>query len=338
MKFYSQFFTLLLILIIITGCGASHRVEAPPRHLRTETYYDQSKKSLKSIEITNPSINGRHLTVDILEHYGVPEYKYDIIEKKSRYRKDPSLIGIINLVNPLAYLIAIGTGKMKAIYSKSNPPFGTFGKWNSREIKKNYQATGKNNILNKMAFRNYNIIATLSGYNTEAKRKVHLKETLISNKGHVNINMGEFAEKLPERPDSLQVNVTTQTKLGNVERNISFSADQLVSMNLSSKTWEQNERERSLPVDIRQDMYAKSLLKALKSEKYEEAVLYSEKLQNLGIDLPGSFNFFHGKSLFKIGRFKDAYPKLVSYTKKAGRNGRYYKQALEILNEVNKKM
>lgn len=338
MNCYSQFFTLLLILFIITGCGASHRVEAPPRHVRTETYYDQSKKSLKSIAITNPSVNGRHLTLEILEQYGVPEYKYDIIEKKSRYSKDPSLIGIINLVNPLAYIIAIGTGNMKAIYNKNSPPFGTFGTWNAREIKKNYQPTGENKILNKKAFRNYNIIATLSGDNTETQKKVYLQETLTSNKGDVSINMGELAEKLPERPDSLHVKVTTQTIRGNVEKNIAFSAEQLASMDLSSRTWEQNERERSLPVDIRQDMYAKSLLKALKSEKYEEAVLYSEKLLNLGIALPGSFNFFYGKSLFKIGRFKDAYPKLVSYTKTAGRDGRYYKQALEILTEVNKQI
>lgn len=101
-----------------------------------------------------------------------------------------------------------------------------------------------------------------------------------------------------------------------------------------AKLKQQEGRDSALPAEVRRDKYMVALTAHLKNERFEEALVYFDRLQRLGVKLSPSFNFFYGESLLRTGDPDGAISKLYAYISEAGSGGQYYKRALELVNEA----
>jgi hypothetical protein len=93
-------------------------------------------------------------------------------------------------------------------------------------------------------------------------------------------------------------------------------------------------RDQVLPLGIKKDKYMLTLTKYLKNKRYEESLFYFELLDRLNVELSPSFDHFWGEALLRTNQPKAAIDKLYSYINKAGAQGKYYTQALELTNEA----
>jgi hypothetical protein len=93
-------------------------------------------------------------------------------------------------------------------------------------------------------------------------------------------------------------------------------------------------RDQVLPLGIKKDKYMLTLTKYLKNKQYQESLLYFELLDRLDVELSPSFDHFWGEALLRTNQPKEAIDKLYSYINKAGPEGNYYTQALELTNEA----
>jgi hypothetical protein len=93
-------------------------------------------------------------------------------------------------------------------------------------------------------------------------------------------------------------------------------------------------RDQVLPLGIKKDKYMLTLTKYLKNKRYEESLFYFELLDRLNVELSPSFDHFWGEALLRTNQPKAAIDKLYSYINKAGPEGKYYTQALELTNEA----
>ena len=96
-------------------------------------------------------------------------------------------------------------------------------------------------------------------------------------------------------------------------------------------------QDDDLPVEIQADLIMKSAKKNMVAEKWDATVMDFEKLMKLGIELPDAFHFNYGKVLFKAGKYGDSLVYLKKYIKSAGREGKYYSDALDIVVEAKEK-
>ena len=100
---------------------------------------------------------------------------------------------------------------------------------------------------------------------------------------------------------------------------------------------EQRALEESLPPQLRRDKYMLQLTKFLKENNYEAALPVFEDLTNLGLPLDPSFNYFRGEALLKVNQKTEALKYLYDYVRNQGSSAKYYKQALELINEAETK-
>jgi tetratricopeptide (TPR) repeat protein len=96
-------------------------------------------------------------------------------------------------------------------------------------------------------------------------------------------------------------------------------------------------QDSHLSLEVRRDKYMIGLASHLKNERYAEALKYFNYLERLNIKLDSSFNYFYGESLLKTGKPYLAIEKLYAYIKEFGAKGKYYKDALEMVNEAESK-
>jgi hypothetical protein len=93
-------------------------------------------------------------------------------------------------------------------------------------------------------------------------------------------------------------------------------------------------RDQVLPLGIKKDKYMLTLTKYLKNKPFEESWFYFDILDRLDVELSPSFDHFWGEALLRTNQPKEAIDKLYSYINKAGPEGNYYTQALELTNEA----
>ncbi len=101
---------------------------------------------------------------------------------------------------------------------------------------------------------------------------------------------------------------------------------------------EAKQRDLALPANIRRDKYLVAMSTALKQEKFTDALLYAQLLEDNGTAVEDSLYFFWGEALLKEGQPERAIEKLNVYLRKAGSSGKYYTQALQLLLEAEKKI
>ena len=89
-----------------------------------------------------------------------------------------------------------------------------------------------------------------------------------------------------------------------------------------------------LPKEVLKDKYMMGLSKSLKEKDYDKAFAMFVKLDKLKVKLPPSTLYFRGETYYKLKRFKEANKVLSDYLGKAGKKGKYYKEALTLLLEL----
>ena len=89
-----------------------------------------------------------------------------------------------------------------------------------------------------------------------------------------------------------------------------------------------------LPEKIEQDKYMAILLDALKNKNYEKALPYFEKLESIKLPLPDAFFFYKGDAMAKTNHPFLSEEAINQYLKAAGTKGKYYRQALAVLVEI----
>ena len=88
------------------------------------------------------------------------------------------------------------------------------------------------------------------------------------------------------------------------------------------------------PAGIERDKYTVGLEAAFGAEDYPKVLSYAAKLDALGGALPARVDYFRGAALFRADRPGEAVAALKGYVERAGREGRYYREALGLLLEA----
>ncbi|MGH1472152.1 MAG: hypothetical protein ACRBCS_13240 [Cellvibrionaceae bacterium] len=78
--------------------------------------------------------------------------------------------------------------------------------------------------------------------------------------------------------------------------------------------------------------------KSIEENNYRDAERYLAKAGELGISLPSEYDFLYGKLLQNKGEYKKANEKLEQYVNRDGNEGRYYRDALGLITEIEKKL
>lgn len=93
-------------------------------------------------------------------------------------------------------------------------------------------------------------------------------------------------------------------------------------------------RDGDLPLSIKNDRYMVALTNHLKNHRYHEALPYFDKLRQIGVQLSPEFTYREGLALLRVGNQAAARQKLYEYIDIAGKNGKYYLQALKSISEA----
>ncbi|MGI1677515.1 MAG: tetratricopeptide repeat protein [Cellvibrionaceae bacterium] len=77
---------------------------------------------------------------------------------------------------------------------------------------------------------------------------------------------------------------------------------------------------------------------SIENNDYRDAERYLEKAEKLGIALPSDYDFLYGKILQHKGDYKKANDKLELYVNRDGNEGRYYREALSLITNIERKL
>lgn len=97
------------------------------------------------------------------------------------------------------------------------------------------------------------------------------------------------------------------------------------------------QRDKDLDNSLKHDKYLIAFSDALKSEHFNDAVIYATLLARLQTPMEDAFYYFWGESLLKNNQPTPAKEKLNEYIKKAGSEGKYYAQALRLIIQAENK-
>ena len=90
----------------------------------------------------------------------------------------------------------------------------------------------------------------------------------------------------------------------------------------------------NLPLDVQVDLLMTELSRLLKIDDNEGIIRLIPQIRSLDIEIPDSLYFLEARALYRIGEALTARDRLVVYLANTGRDGRYYKQATELLLAV----
>ena len=87
----------------------------------------------------------------------------------------------------------------------------------------------------------------------------------------------------------------------------------------------------ALPPEMEAD---RLLLSAAKHLRSPEATVEFEKIRALNIELPTDYYYYYGKHLYETWNLKEANKNIEKYLEKAGRDGQFYKDSLQIITAI----
>ena len=96
--------------------------------------------------------------------------------------------------------------------------------------------------------------------------------------------------------------------------------------------------DSDLPAEVREDKYKLALSEALRSGEHDKALVYFDYLDRIGVQLPDSMLFFRGEASLKAGDPQQAKQYLLDYIKAEGKQGPYYRKALERLSQIDEQL
>ena len=90
----------------------------------------------------------------------------------------------------------------------------------------------------------------------------------------------------------------------------------------------------ALPIEVQVDLYMAELTRLLEYDDHVGIVDLVPKIRALNIDIPDALFFIEARALYSTGDFIKARESLLVYLNQAGREGRYYDEATNLLLEV----
>lgn len=94
---------------------------------------------------------------------------------------------------------------------------------------------------------------------------------------------------------------------------------------------------QSLKPEYEADRLLMAAEEAVAENDFTLAAKHLDKASQLGIELPADYDFLNGKLLQRKGDLSDAREKLESYVDREGSEGLYYREALGLITEIEKK-
>lgn len=119
-------------------------------------------------------------------------------------------------------------------------------------------------------------------------------------------------------------------KLGHREKKQQFLAELAIEEKFAA--------DSDLPLEVREDKYKLALSEALRSGEHDKALVYFDYLDRIGVQLSDSMLFFRGEASLKAGDPQQAKQYLLDYIKAEGKQGSYYRKALERLSQVDEQL
>lgn len=86
----------------------------------------------------------------------------------------------------------------------------------------------------------------------------------------------------------------------------------------------------SLAPDIEADRHLLAARSSMDSGDYEKAKKHFDKILELNVPIPPKFYYHYGRVLVKVGNFEVALEYINNYLEMTGRNGEFYRDALEL--------
>lgn len=93
-----------------------------------------------------------------------------------------------------------------------------------------------------------------------------------------------------------------------------------------------------LPAEIEVDRYILAAEKHINSEQFRQAEDYLQRAIALQVSTPDKFYFLYGQVLLRNGKLAQAQENLERYLTKAGKEGKFYPQALALYTEAEEKI
>ena len=90
----------------------------------------------------------------------------------------------------------------------------------------------------------------------------------------------------------------------------------------------------ALPIEVQVDLYMAELTRLLEYDDHVGIVALVPKIRALNIDIPDALFFIEARALYSTGDAIKARESLLVYLNQAGREGRYYDEATNLLLEV----
>lgn len=94
---------------------------------------------------------------------------------------------------------------------------------------------------------------------------------------------------------------------------------------------------QSLKPEYEADRLLMAAEEAVAENDFTLAAKHLDKASQLGIELPADYDFLNGKLLQRKGDLSDARKKLENYVDREGNEGLYYREALGLITEIEKK-
>ena len=88
---------------------------------------------------------------------------------------------------------------------------------------------------------------------------------------------------------------------------------------------------------VERDMYVVGMDRAFEAGDHPKVLAFLEKLDAVGGGLPARAGYFRGAALFHAGRGAEASAALKGYVRRAGREGKHYRESLGLLLELDEK-
>jgi len=87
-----------------------------------------------------------------------------------------------------------------------------------------------------------------------------------------------------------------------------------------------------LPADVQADQYLLAAQAKMKANDMSAASTYFKNILDLHVTVPVDFHYHYGNCLVQMQDYSTAKTELTAYLRQAGRNGKFYQEALQLLN------
>lgn len=176
-------------------------------------------------------------------------------------------------------------------------------------------------------------VYTLDGGMTALKR-MPLMEPALDVSALVPASTRKLGDEcLAERETKVCESVKAEPAYVNLKPSERQAVESILAENARRRA-EMQAMEESLPPALRRDKYMLQLTRLLKDKEYLGSLPVFDKLASLGMPLDPSFDYFRGEAYLRVDRKTEALKYLYDYVRNQGPAAKYYKQALELINEA----